>query len=91
MSSSDDAFQRIISKAASNEVPVMPTLNSTDLAELVAEIRKLGGTQAAVAIFDIIDGCDRGYATRTTEVFNGLLFQCTAHLTNRVVEDILDR
>lgn len=86
---SDDPMDQIIANAAANELPALPTLTSTDLADLMIEIRKLGGTSAAVAIFDIIDSCGMGYATRTTEVLNGLLCQCTSHLADRVVEDIL--
>ena len=90
-SSTDDEIHRIITRAASSEAPTPWTLTSPDLADLMGEIRKLGGTQAALAIFDIIDGCGGGYATHTPEVFHGLLRHCTANLGDRVVEDILER
>lgn len=88
----DSEMEQIIARAVStHDGPQEMQLSQQDLAELMLELRKLGGTRVALAVCDIIDGCGKGYATRSTQVFDAMLSQCNPKLDEGVVQDVFDR
>ena len=88
----ESQLEQIIAHASGMSSQVQETqLSQQDLAELMLELRKLGGTRVALAVCDIIDGCGKGYATRSTQVFNAMLCQCDPKSDQGVVQDVFDR
>lgn len=84
-------MEQIIAQSSGGSGVQETQLSQQDLAELMLELRKLGGTRVALAVCDIIDGCGKGYATRSTEVFNAMLCQCDPKSDKGVVQDVFDR
>lgn len=87
----DSQMEHIIAQSSGGSGVQETQLSQQDLAELMLELRKLGGTRVALAVCDIIDGCGKGYATRSTEVFNAMLSQCDPKSDKGVVQDVADR
>lgn len=57
------------------KAPVI-TLTPADIAALLEELSKQGGIEVALAVYDVLSTCDRGYPMACLEVSNALLFSC---------------
>ena len=88
----DSQLEKIIAQASGPDEGLTDSqLTEQDFAELMLELGKQGGTKVALAVCEIIDGADKGYATRSPQVFNSVLCQCDPSQDPGVVEELLDR
>lgn len=85
-------MEQIIAQSSSTNSAIQESqLTQQELAELMLELRKLGGTRVALAVCDIIDGCGKGYATRSMQIFDAMLSQCDPKSDKGVVQDVFER